>query len=492
MIKKWLSAFLVSIPVLCFAQGKFPFNVYFHDQTMRVDYFHTGNAQSEEIIIDKMYIGGSWAGSPGNCIQPYDLGSYLLSLVDISSCKLMYTKGYNSIFAEYQTIEPALKGLKKTFHESVIFPLPKRSFKLTIEKRDRYQQLSTVFEQEIDPSDYHILRQKSGYDSDIIVPLVNNGDPHDKVDLVVLAEGYRSDELHKFKIDLEYFSNLLFSVEPYKTHLKDFNVNGIFSPSEESGTDETRQRIYKNTRFGSTFNYFELDRYCLADDNKSIRDVASAVPYDVILIMVNRERYGGGGIFNFQTVFTANSEHRDYVFLHELGHGFAGLGDEYFSSSVTYVDVFTPGVEPLEPNVTALPDKANVKWKKYLSAGIGVPTEWDKARYDSLEDLKMKIYSDGEIVISDLRKSGATIEKIDEARNQVKLKVDEINRVIAGFFLNHPLKDKVGVFEGASYVSKGLYRPTLKSLMHGYEKKPAYGTVNEQWIITTIRYYTGE
>lgn len=490
MIKKVALILFAALFSVASAQ-EFAFTRYFHNQTMRVDYFHTGDAYGEEITIDKMYIHNKWAGNPRNCIQPFELGMYRVCLYDKATSALIYTRGFNSIFAEYQTTGPAINKIKKTFHESVILPLPRNEFRLVIEKRDRYMQLSTLFEQVIDPSDYHIIRQKAGLASDVIVTAVDNGDPHHKVDLVILGEGYTAKELHKFKIDLEYFSNLLFTVEPYKSHSGDFNIHGILSASDESGTDEPRQQIYKNTRFSSTFNYFDLDRYCLADDNKAIRDVAGAVPYDAILIMVNRDRYGGGGIFNWQTVFTSNNDYRDYVFLHEFGHGFAGLADEYFSSPVTYTDVFTPGVEPLEANLTSLPDKENVKWKHFLSPGIDIPTDWDKEKYDSLENVKMKIYAEGEIELSKLRKSQASAKDIEETINAIKLRIDEVSAEITAFYQNHPLKDKVGVFEGANYVARGLYRPTLQSLMHGFDEAPDYKTVNEEWIRTVILYYTG-
>jgi hypothetical protein len=462
------------------------------DQTLRIDYFHTGDAKNEEIIVDNMYIEGTWAGHPQYCIQPFELGLYKVIVKDIQTNQLIYSKGYNSIFAEYQTIDPAIRGIKRTFHESVLIPLPKRPCIVSIEKRDRNNSLSSIFELTIDPADYHILKQKVGSSNDEIIPFLHSGHPQQKVDMVILAEGYQVSENRKFKTDLEFFGQVFLSIEPYKSRAEQFNITGIFSASEESGNDEPRQRIYKKTRLSSSFNYFELDRYCLADDNRSIRDVASGVPYDVILIMVNSDRYGGGGIYNCQTLFTSGSEYREYVFLHEFGHGFAGLGDEYFSSSVTYVDVFTLGVEPLEANITSLPDPEKVKWQQYLSPGIAVPTEWGKATYDSLTALRGKIVTDGDSLISKLRNSGASMALIDQKRKEIRTNADAVNKAILDFFTEHPMKDKVGVFEGASYVSEGLYRPTIMSLMHGYEDNPSYDAVNEQAIISTIQYYTGE
>lgn len=492
-MKKILSIVFSFIPLFLYGQERLIFNQYFEDQTLRIDYYHTGDARNEEICIDKLYKQGKWAGNPENCIQPFELGIYKVKVYDIATNRLIFTKGYSSIFAEYQTIEPALKGIKRTYHESLLIPCPRKPFILIIEKRDRYNLLAPIFKQTIDPSDYHILNEDFTGKTDLVIPVANNGDPGNKVDLVILSEGYQTEELETFKKDLKYYTDLFFSVEPYKSRTKLFNVSGVFSASEESGTDEPRQGIYRNTKFNSSFNAFDLDRYCLAEDNKSIRDAAACVPYDAILIMVNRNRYGGGGIYNWQTVFNTGSQWRDYVFLHEFGHAFAGLGDEYFSSPVSYVDFYTPGVEPLEANITALLDTAHVKWGQYLSPGITVPTEWGKATYDSLVNRIKVLVEEKDQVMQQMKSESATDPELEKEQRDFQSRINGVNKEIDAFFSNHPLKEKVGVFEGANYMSKGLYRPTIMSLMHKFEENNlSYDVVNEQAIISTIKYYTGE
>jgi hypothetical protein len=209
--------------------------------------------------------------------------------------------------------------------------------------------------------------------------------------------------------------------------------------------------------------------------------------------MVNRNRYGGGGIYNWQTVFATGSPWRDYVFLHEFGHGFAGLADEYFSSPVAYVDFYTPGVEPLEANITALLDTASLKWKQYLSPGIKVPTEWGKSTYDSLVNRIDAVQAEKDKTLGMLKQSGATAPEIEKVEAEVQAGVNMINAEIDRFFRDHPLRGKVGVFEGANYMSKGMYRPTIMSLMHKFEEgRLSYDTVNEQAIISVINYYTGD
>ncbi len=483
---------LFSLPLLAKAQNRVDFGQYFEDQTLRIDYYHTGDSKTEEITLDRMYKQGSWAGNPDFCLQPFELGQYKVNVYDIATNRLIYSKGYSSIFAEYQTIDAAIRGNRRTYHESVVIPCPKRPFILVIEKRDRYNLLSPVYTQHVDPADYHIINEKSIRKNDLIIPVTSHGNPHKHVDLVILAEGYKADELEKFRNDLKYFTGLFFSVEPYKSTADLFNINGIFRASEESGTDEPRQGFYRNTSLGSSFNTFDLDRYCLAEDNRSIRDAAANVPYDAILIMVNLDRYGGGGIYNWQTVFATGSPWRDYVFLHEFGHAFAGLADEYFASPVAYVDFYTAGVEPLEPNITALLDTTQVKWKNYLSPGIKVPTEWGKAFYDSLVNRAADIASERDKVLNGMRHTGTITTETEKVRNDYQSRIDQVNAKIDSFFRNHPLKDKVGVFEGANYMSKGMYRPTLMSLMHKFgEDGLSYDIVNEKVILSTIEYYTG-
>ena len=219
---------LFFLPALAQAQNNAIFDQYFEDRTLRIDYYHTGDAKSEIFSLDRIYSQGAWAGNPDHCIQPFEMGLYKVNVFDIATNRLIFSKGYNSIFAEYQTIEPAIRGIKRTYHESVLIPCPKKPFILIIEKRDRYNLLSPVFTQTIDPADYHIITEKFGMKHDVVIPVVQNGDPHNKVDLVVLAEGYQADELDNFKSDLKYYADLFFRVEPYKSRAKQrHDIEGI-------------------------------------------------------------------------------------------------------------------------------------------------------------------------------------------------------------------------------------------------------------------------
>lgn len=488
---KFFTGLLLFLPSISYSQNQVNFDEYFVDKTLRIDYYHTGDAKTEFFALDKVYNQGTWAGNPNKCIQPFELGTYLAKVIDTVSNRVIFTKDYNSIFAEYQTIGPALNGTKRTFHESVLIPCPKHPVRLVIEKRGKNNALARVFTTIIDPSDYHIVTEVAKHSNDEVITVVNNGSPHNHVDLVILGEGYTVAEREKFIKDLKYYTDVFLNFEPYKSRAKLFNIHGVFTPSEESGTDEPRQGIYRNTRFNSSFNFFDTDRYCLIDDNKSLRDVAACVPYDAMLIMINKERYGGGGIYNWQTVFAIGSASRNYVFLHEFGHAFAGLADEYYTSSVAYEDIFAPGVEPLEPNITELLDTANVKWKKFLSPGIKVPTEWGKAKFDSLNVALDLAKEDMGKKLGKLIEFGASKTTIDSTREVLQAGVMKVSNQVDNFLFNHPLKGKVGVFEGGNYLPKGYYRSSVNSMMHKFDPSDtSYGVVNDQAIISAINYYT--
>lgn len=483
--------------IICFSslhlygQNKIDFNEYFHNQTLRIDYYHTGNATDETITLDNMYIQGIWAGNPDNLIQWYNMGKYAAKVYDLVTNNLIFSTGYSTTFSEYQTTGPAIENISRTYHETVLLPRPKSKFLFIIEKRDKYNVPYPIYKIEIDPGDYHIITESPKRSSDEIVFAVKNGHPHKTVDLVIIGEGYAKGEEKTFKKDLDYFSNLFFTIEPFTSHRKKFNITGIFTPSGESGTDQPRQGIYRNTALNSSFNIFDLDRYLLADDNSTIRDVAAQVSYDAILIMVNSDRYGGGGIFNWQTVFTTGSTFRDFVFLHEFGHGFAGLGDEYYTSDVAYSDFYPAGIEPTDPNVTALLDPSLLKWKDLVSLEIGIPTEWGKAEFDSLNHQVALLTTRKADSIQMLVNSGTETDMVKPVEDYYLNRIASLKNAVDSFLFNHPLKDKVGAFEGAGYQSKGLYRPTINSMMHRFDaNNRSYGKVNERAIIQMIEYYT--
>jgi len=379
------------------AQGV-EFSRYFTDGSLRMDLFHVGNSEGEEYILDKLKREPYWAGNPSNLIDTLNLGNYLVRVFDLKTNRLIYSKGYCCIFGEWKTTEEA-KIMKRSFHESVIIPFPKASIQLRIDKRDRKNIFRNLFDITIDPADYHIIRERK-YTNFKIRKIMVNGDISHKVDLLIIGEGYTANQIHKLRKDTRRMLKVLFNTEPYKHRKKDFNVRLVEAVSPESGVDEPRKGIYRNSILDFSFNTFDIKRYMLSTSNEVIRDIAGNAPYDAIIVIANTERYGGGGIYNLYAVSISDNEFSGYVFTHELGHSFAGLADEYYSSQVAYNDMYPRGVEPWEPNITALLDTTNIKWGDLIAEGTPIPTP-DDSTYNNV----------------------------------------------------------VGCFEGAGYCAKGLYRP---------------------------------
>jgi len=440
------------------------FHDYFLDKTLRVDYYHVGDAKEELVTLDQLYEQGMWAGNPRRTIDDLGNGRYMVKVYDIATNNLIYSRGFDSYFGEYKTSEPAMKGVKRTYHESLLIPFPRHPVRFEILRRDKENIYHPLFIQRIEPDDYAIITEKPNrYDK--VFRVLANGDPHEEVDLVFIAEGYTADQEEVFRKDVETFVNAIFSFEPFKSRRSNFNVSCVFRPSSDQGMDEPRQHRYKNTVIDASFNALGTDRYMLTENNRAYRDVASAVPYDALCILVNSDRYGGGALYNTFTISTTHNALSQRVFRHEFGHGFGGLADEYYASEVAYSDFYPKGVEPMEPNITALLDPRRVKWADQLSPGIGVPTEWGKAAYDSVRAQVGKLSRERNARLQDLENSGAGKEEIEKVRKEFDKQAGDLQKKVLAFTLEHPLKNKVGVFEGAGFASSGLYRPMVNCLM---------------------------
>ncbi|MBN1407685.1 MAG: peptidase M64 [Calditrichaceae bacterium] len=477
------------IPVILISQN-IQFEDYFEDATMRVDYYHTGDADEEFITIDQIYKQGVWAGTITNLIDPFDLGKYLLKIYDDKSNTLIYSRGFATYFGEYQTTSAAKANIKKTYHESVLLPYPIHKIRLSIEVRNNKNHLTPLFKTKIDPADYHI-NQETPVRNDPVIKILDNGNAHQKVDLIILGDGYTVEEFEKFKSDLKKYTEIFFTIEPFQSNKSNFNITGVFSPSVESGTDEPTMGRYKNTVLNTTFNSLDSPRYLLTEDNKSLRNIAAQVPYDLAYIMVNVERYGGGGIYNTLALFTASEvKWNDYVFIHEFGHFFAALGDEYYNSSVAYDEFYPQGIEPAEANLTALLDPENVKWKELLSPGIGVPTDWDKEKFDNMYSQIEHLGKQRTALLDSLKNANAPEDEINGLTTLYADSIKSLKKQMDNFISNHPMRGKIGAFEGAGYSSQGLYRPTVNSIMHKFDEKDrSFYKVSEVQLQKMIDYY---
>jgi hypothetical protein len=430
-------------------KGDVRYEDYFAANTLRLDYYHSGNSKEEYFAYDQVVSDGKWPGSKTQLIDRLELGLYIFRVIDKNSGQLLYSRGFASIFGEWQTT-PEADSVWGTFSESLRFPWPLKPVILLLEKRNAENKFEPIWSQEIDPSSRQVTNAEfsSVYRTDIIF---EHGDPAQKVDLVILGDGYTAAEMSKFRADATRLTNALFSAEPFKSRKTDFNVRAVETPSLVSGVCKPHHNEYKRTPLSVHYSSFDSERYALSYDNHTIRNVASVVPYDFTIILVNEQTYGGGGIYNLYTTVSADNKFADYIMIHELGHHVAALADEYYTSSVAY-EVPEIKIEPWETNITALFDKKNLKWKDLVEEGIPVPTPWNKDAFD---------------------KFGYEIQKErDSIRNAMlpeSVMENLFVRQLSGedaFFAKEQYKDKVGAFEGAGYTPKGLYRSQLDCIMY--------------------------
>lgn len=430
-------------------KGNPAYQSFFAENTMRLDYFHNGNQKEEHFSVDKVVSDGRWPGSTIQLIDSLELGLYLFRVVDKETHQLIYSRGFASIFGEWQTT-PEADSTWGTFHESIRFPWPLKPVIIQMEKRDAENKFQPVWSAIIDPASRQVTNADlpSVYKSGIIF---ENGPAQTKVDLVILGDGYSLKEMDKFRKDASRLTDALFSSEPFKSRKSDFNVRYVETPSIESGVCKPHHNIYKRTPLSVHYSSFDSERYALTYDNRTVRNVASSVPYDFMVILMNEQTYGGGGIYNLYTTVSADNKFAEYIMIHELGHHIAALADEYYTSSVAY-EVPEIKVEPWETNITALFDKNNIKWKDLVEPGTPLPTPWEKEAFDKFGYEIQK-----------------TRDSIRAALLPESVMEDLFVRQMAGedsYFSKEKYKDKVGAFEGAGYTPKGLYRSQLDCIMY--------------------------
>src|SRR5262245_22434403 len=415
--------------------------------TMRLDYFHTGDAKQEVFSIDRVVIEPlPWPGDLSKSIDDTNLGKYFFEVRDQKTQRPLYSRGFASIFGEWETTDEAQK-IKRTFGESLRFPAPEAAVEIVLKKRDAKNSWVEIWKTSIDPADIFIDRSQPQAPAPLI-PIQKMGDPATKVDLLLLGDGYTARELGKFQADARRLVSVLFSTSPFKEHRADFNVWGLCPPASQSGISRPSTGIYRDSI--STYDAFGSERYILAFDNQRLRKVAQFAPYEFVEILVNGRTYGGGGIFNLYSTVAVDNAFANYVFVHEFGHHFAGLADEYYTSPVAYAPA-SERVEPWEPNATALHNQDKLKWKDLVSADTPLPTPWNKEAFEAYE-----------------REYGARraqLRKDKRPESEMEALFREDRRLVDAMMAKERYKDRVGAFEGAMYEAKGYYRPQVDCIM---------------------------
>ena len=417
--------------------------------TMRVDFFHSGNIDTEMFSLDQVVIEPlPWTG---NMHQPLDTtlrGKYLFEIVDPESGDIAWSRSFSSIYGEWETTGEA-KTMNRTFHESLRFPRPENNFEVVLKKRGPGNAFVDIWRIGIDPNDY-MVHQESAMFADQVVAIHESGDPAQKVDLLLLGDGYTADEQEAFIAKARELTDILFATPPFKERMNDFNIWALAPAADESGVSRPSTNTYRDSPIGATYDAFRSVRYVLTMENKKMRRIASSTPYDFVEILTNTDVYGGGGIYGLFSTAAANSEWAPYLFVHEFGHHFAGLADEYYTSAAVY-ESGGEIVEPYEPNVTALLNPEDLKWRHLVAPNTPLPTPWPKAEYEehsiAVQERRAKMRTDN-----------VSEAEMNELFHFTKDHVDNL-------FSTAEYKNAVGAFEGAMYEAKGYYRSEQNCLM---------------------------
>ena len=440
-------------------------------RTMRIDYFHTGTATSELFSLDRTVLEPlPWPGRPGRALDDSGLGQYRFEVVDAATGRPLYSRGFCSIFGEWETTAEA--GLRaRTFSESLRFPAPEAPVRVLLSKRDARNAFHQLWSLTVDPADKFIDASAPPSPGPLIT-IQQMGDPADKVDFLILGDGYTAAERPQFEQAARRLTEVLFSTSPYREHRQDFNVWALCPAAARSGVARPSTGTQVRSPLGAAYDAFGSERYILTTENRTVRDVASWAPYDCMEILVNGETYGGAGIFGLYSTVAARNLYAPYVFIHEFGHHFAGLADEYYTSEVAY-ETGKERVEPWQPNVTAEP--LNPKWKALLTPGTPLPTPW---RHEAFEEASHRFQA--------RRKALRAARRPESELNALFKEEEALETRLLGTDAN---AGRVGAFEGANYEAKGYYRCQEDCVMFTRDPVP-FCAACQAAIERVIRLYT--
>ena len=405
------------------------FSDYFANKTLRIDYIFTGNAAKQEVCLDGLSSLPSWAGRKQHLSELPLQGNGQIVMRDKASGTIIYKTSFSSLFQEWLETDEA-KAVTKGFENSFLVPYPLRPAEIEITLLDPRRNIRTSMKHIVNPNDI-LIHQKG---TDHITPhkyLLQSGTAEKCIDVAILAEGYTLEEMDTFYKDAAIACESLFSHEPFQSMKKRFNIVAVASPSEDSGVSVPRLGEWKRTAFNSHFSTFYSDRYLTTSRVKSIHDALAGIPYEHVIILANTEEYGGGGIYNSYTLTTAHHPKFRPVVVHEFGHSFGGLADEYFYDDDVMTDTYPLDIEPWEQNISTRVNFAS-KWEDMLVKGTPIPTP--------------------------------TSEKV---------------------------KYPIGVYEGGGYSAKGIYRPADNCRMRTNEY-PAFCPVCQRAVRRIIDFYTGQ
>lgn len=402
------------------------FEKYFNDSTLRIDYIFSGNSKSLSISIDKLNCSPRWYGKKNRLAETPVEGNGQITVRDHKTRQVIYKNSFSTLFQEWLSYDEA-KTTSKSFQNVFVVPMPKDTVDITVDLRNNRREIMTTFTHQVVPTD--ILIRKIGFkDRTDYVNIQQAKDTAKCIHIAYVAEGYQKNEMNIFIDDVKKAVESLFFYEPFKSMRDRFNIVAVESPSTDSGTSEPGKGIWKKTALSSHFDTFYSERYLTTLNLEDLHDWLAGIPYEHIIVLVNSPRYGGGGVLNSYNLTTAHNPHTKPVVVHEFGHSFAGLGDEY-GYDFELIPMYPKDIEPWEPNLTTLAD-FHGKWEDMISKGTKIPTP-----------------------------------------------------------VNDKTKKHVGVFEGGGYAVKGVYRPMYDCRMRTNEY-PEFCPVCQRAISNLIKFYT--
>lgn len=419
------------------------FNDYFEDKTLRLDYIVAGDSVKQAIYFEQAYTYPVWAGRKTRLAEKFLNGNGQVTVYEHGTNRVLYVNTFSTLFQEWQLTDEA-KHLQKSFESSFVVPLPKQKVDISITLTDTHQKVTSELRHTVDPKD--ILVRPLGENGIPYKYILKSGNTAECVDLAIVAEGYRQDQMEKFYKDAQRAVDAIFEREPFASLKSRFNVVAVAAPSLDEGPSVPHNGKWTNTMANSHYDTFYSQRYLTTSKIHRIYDALSNVPFEQIIVLVNADSYGGGGIYNQVTLSTSDHPTFKKVLVHEFGHGYAGLGDEY--STDEYDPMYPADTEPWEPNLTTLVDFQS-KWADMMPKGVKIPTP---------------------------------LAKLPDHKSQLTPKMQkQLNEAVF----------KVGVFEGAGNQSKECYRPAQVCRMNINEVDD-FCPVCQRAIRRITDFYTGK
>lgn len=372
---KWLLHSLVLLSLMTIFQlSAQDFDVYFEDKTLRLDFVLAGNSKEQAIYLDELASYPKWHGKTKNLSLLPLKGDGKIELFSVDGETLLYTQSFSTLFQEWLLMAEA-KRVTKSFEYTALVPFPKEEVMVKVSLTDREPQV--VYSQKLNPTDIFI--QPKGINNEVSYEVIHAAKHPNAIQVAIVAEGYTKDEMADFLSEAKVAVESIFEHAPFDQFKEYFQFVAVKSASVDSGVSFPSKLIWKNTVLSSHFDTFYLERYLTTEKVNDLHDVLAGIPFEHIIILANTDVYGGGGIYNSYTLTTTGDDRFKPVVVHEFGHSFAGLADEYFYEGDVWDGLHSEDVEPWEENVTTL-KSFDVKWQDLLIENTPVPTPKKKQK----------------------------------------------------------------------------------------------------------------